>query len=456
MRFCLIKAVTIRKLFAAGLMFMTVMAVLFGAACGHSLSPSEALCASRKSFTEIETFQVRFQITAGGDCVGATTEGQAGYQGHTLVYSIVCPGGGTPEQDEISELLFISPDIYLRMSWGDWYVLSPWNQGINPDEMAEFPQTYEIIDYSLVTQQLSNIERLPDQVVDGLHYLRFAGTLDPCDSPAATPVTSSDSPYDDAETNVELWLDRETFLPYKILMETGPGGAESSLLTDTALEFFDYGRPITPPEPPNDFRPWRDLELAQAPCTGAELAQCLEAQAELQSISRSDCDGDGKRVCIVPLGQVQPDLIQHSVDHYRDRYGLTITVLTPSAVPSDMVNPLREQVDASTLIDYMGSLFPDAYRDPDVVLIGLTPIDLYDEDSHFRYVFGVKGTAAYPKAVISTFRMDPVTYGEPPNDELFCCSRAPASLFLSTLACCFTVSLPVPIREALCTTLSWA
>ena len=96
----------------------------------------------------------------------------------------------------------------------------------------------------------------------------------------------------------------------------------------------------------------------------------------------------------------------------------TITVLTPSAVPSDIVNPLRGQVGASTLTAYMSSLFPDAYRDPNVVLIGLTPVDLYHEDSHFRYVFGVKRTATDPKATISTFRMNPVTYGEPPSDEL--------------------------------------
>jgi predicted Zn-dependent protease len=399
-------------------MLMTLVAVLLGAACGDSLSPSEALAASRKNFTDIETFQVRFQITTEADDLRATTEGQAGYEGHTLVYSTVSSGGGMPEQEGISELLFIPPDLYLRISTGDWYVLSPWNQGIRPDEMAESALTDQIIDYSLITEQLSDIERLPDQVVDGQDYLRLAGTLDLRDFPSAAPVISSGSPYDNAEANVELWLDRETFLPHKILMNTSPAGAKSSLLTDTALEFFDYSRPITPPEPPNEARPWRDLELVQAPCTGAELTQCLEAQAELQSISRPHCDGSGKRVCLVPLGQVQPNLIQHLVDHYGDQYGLTITVLTPSAVPSDIVNPLRGQVDAPTLTDYMGSLFPDAYRDPNVVLIGLTPVDLYHEDSHFRYVFGVKRTATDPKATISTFRMNPVAYGEPPNDEL--------------------------------------
>jgi predicted Zn-dependent protease/uncharacterized RDD family membrane protein YckC len=155
----------------------------------------------------------------------------------------------------------------------------------------------------------------------------------------------------------------------------------------------------------------------QGPCTGDQLAECLEPQVELQSISRPSCDGSGRRVCLVPLGQIRPDLVQNLVDHW-GQYGLSITVLTPSAVPSDIVNPGRGQFDAPTLIDYMGSLFPDAFSDPSAVVIGLTPIDLFDQGSHFRYVFGVKGTTANPKAIISTLRMNPAAYGESPNDEL--------------------------------------
>jgi len=162
----------------------------------------------------------------------------------------------------------------------------------------------------------------------------------------------------------------------------------------------------------------RDLEIGDPPCTGAELAACLETQAELEAISRSSCDGTGRRVCLVPLGQVRPDLVQHLVEHFREEYGLTVIVSTPSAVPSDMVDPLREQVDAATLMRHMNRLFPDAYADLNATLIGITPVDLYDQSSHFRYVFGVKRTSADPKGIISTFRMDPKSYGEPVDDEL--------------------------------------
>lgn len=96
-----------------------------------------------------------------------------------------------------------------------------------------------------------------------------------------------------------------------------------------------------------------------------------------------------------------------------------MTVLKPAAIPVELEDPKRQQVAADRLIDYMGSLFPDAYADPQAVLIGLTPIDVYDGTSSFRYVFGVKGSPSDPKAVVSSSRMDPLFYSEPRNNDLF-------------------------------------
>lgn len=154
------------------------------------------------------------------------------------------------------------------------------------------------------------------------------------------------------------------------------------------------------------------------PCTGFLLAPCLEAQPDLQLTASASCSGSGRHVCIVPLGQVSATLVERLVDSFRDDYGLTVIVVTPAAVPENIVNSDREQVDAATMIEYMGTLFPEAYSDSHAVLIGLTPVDLYDKESHFRFVFGVKGTPAYPKAIVSTFRMNPKTYIQPTDDEL--------------------------------------
>ena len=112
-------------------------------------------------------------------------------------------------------------------------------------------------------------------------------------------------------------------------------------------------------------------------------------------------------------------MVDHLVDYYRDQFGLSVTVLKATSIPADLEDPKRQQVAADKLIDYMGSLFPAAYDDPQAVLIGLTPIDVYDGTSQFRYVFGVKGTVSDPKAVVSSARMDPLFYSAPKDNDLF-------------------------------------
>lgn len=155
------------------------------------------------------------------------------------------------------------------------------------------------------------------------------------------------------------------------------------------------------------------VSIELEPCYEADLSTCLEEQSELEAMASDSCDGFDRRICFVPLGKVSPGLVRHLVEHYEDEYGLTVTVLTPSAIPEELVDPEREQIDAVTLIEYMGTLFPGAYNNPDVVLIGLTPADLYNRESHFRFLFGTKGTPEHPKAVVSTYRMNVVPFKFP-------------------------------------------
>ena len=161
-----------------------------------------------------------------------------------------------------------------------------------------------------------------------------------------------------------------------------------------------------------------ELGNRHPPCTGPETPSCLETQTELESIARDSCDGSERRVCIVPLGKVSPALVEHLLDHYADEYGLRVTVLAPGAIPQDMVSPQRNQIDAATLAEYMETLYPETYRDPNAILIGLTPVDLYDMSRAWRYAFGTRGTFAHPEAVVSTFRMNPETFGESRDDDL--------------------------------------
>jgi predicted Zn-dependent protease len=311
---------------------------------------------------------------------------------------------------EQSEMIFLPPDLYMSVPDEGWFVLSPWNQGVRPDEVPDFNLEEPLLDYPGLISSLSDVERLPDEEVDGKTHEVFTGSTDVDELPwLAGPEARGDA-------DVSVWLDADSSLPGKVELVSDLGGGARIQAT---FEFLDYGLALTLPDRPAEARPWRDLVFPDATCTGDAYEGCLAAQTGIQPTANATCEGSGRRVCLVPLGQVSPELVQHLVDHYRSQYALEVSVLTPLEVPAEMAEPLREQIDAVALIDYMGGHFPEAFDDPEAVLIGLTPLDLYDSTSHFRYLFGLKGDFSDPKAVVSTMRMTPVFYGEAADQELF-------------------------------------
>jgi predicted Zn-dependent protease len=407
-----------RQSLTSVLLLATVLGGLLGTAClsrdsqnddgpaAEGAAPAETLALSREAFAQIDSFRATFEIT--GQSLGGTVTGEAGYHSTEVIYSRTLFDSDEAAADSVKEMLFIPPDLYLQQVDGSWLVMSPWYQGVPPDEQQDFYLDDPMLDYPKFTRNLADVEQQADEIVDGEPYLRYGATIDLSD------LTSLAGSAVDGTAHADLWLRPENHQPYKV--EIGQGSGRDAVTF--TVEFIFEGEPIAPPERPADARPFRDAQLPDAPCTGSRFEVCLPAQANLSVGSRPSCDGSGRRVCLVPLGQVPPALMEHLIAYYREEYGLVISVLTPLAVPADIADPLRNQVDAARLIDYMGSFFPDAYADPQVVLIGLTPLDLYNSNNHFRYVFGLKGSYADPKAIFSTFRMNPETYSEPSDDDL--------------------------------------
>jgi predicted Zn-dependent protease len=272
---------------------------------------------------------------------------------------------------------------------------------MGPEEVAEFDPGEFTDYYGEIVDDLHDVAFAGVEAIGGVEYLRYDAAVEWDDPPGEMGDAS-------------LWLHEGDFLPRKATVSVELDGGSIEMVFD----FLDYGKPVTLPERPSETRPWRDLELPDAPCIGDEFDACLQASADLHAGSSPSCAGTERRLCLAPLGNVSAEFVRHLVHHYQETYGLAVTVMTPSAIPAEAADPLRQQVDASALIRYLGELFPAEYADPSAVLIGITPLDLYNSDSHFRYVFGVKRTAIDPKAVVSLFRMDPSTYGDSPDDEL--------------------------------------
>lgn len=169
------------------------------------------------------------------------------------------------------------------------------------------------------------------------------------------------------------------------------------------------------------------------PCSGSEREGCLDAQTELQPIARESCDGFGRRVCFAPLGRVDADLVRNLVRYYRDEYGLEIGVLTPSAVPPEMIDRDRGQIDGDSLASYLGVLFPSDFENRDVALIGLTPLDLYTEDRDWNFLLGTADWSEQSRAVVSTYRMNLGTFGLADDERVLSRTRKLVTKYLGLM-----------------------
>lgn len=136
------------------------------------------------------------------------------------------------------------------------------------------------------------------------------------------------------------------------------------------------------------------------PCEGA-TESCLEASLVENGVL--ECPDGERHVCIKPLGNVDPRLLNDLVDYFDDEYGLEISVMYSSSVGSYLVNASRQQIDGADLIEIV-----ELNREvsPSSVIIGLTPIDLYTRDRDWYFELGERGDYNDPVGVISTFRMN--------------------------------------------------
>lgn len=362
------------------------------------------LVTSGERFDQVASYRVRFAIAA--ETLDGKIEGESAYRSHQAVYARTSLVGSQLPNDALLAYLFLPPDLYLQQGDGTWFVQSPWNQGIRPGEEPKIGLQGPIINFRDLSRVLHDVEQGPDESIGGEGFQRYRGKVYLSDLPSLVQYRKT------GVATAEVWIAKSSGLPGKV--EIKASGEDGFLAT---IDFTDYNTSLAPPDAPADARPLRDAQFPDAPCIGSELAGCLEAQTEIQGAG--SCAGNQRRVCLSPLGKISPDLVDHLVSMYRNQYGLSVTVLTPAAIPAELEDPKRQQVDAARLIAYMGSLFPDAYRDPQAVLIGITPVDLYDSTSHFRYVFGVKGTPSDPKAVVSVSRMNPQFYSEAADGLLF-------------------------------------
>lgn len=116
----------------------------------------------------------------------------------------------------------------------------------------------------------------------------------------------------------------------------------------------------------------------------------------------SSLHGIGK-VYFVPIGTFPQDVLNRLVNYYQNKYGLSISVLSPPlpAIVSHAFNEERRQYVAEDIVAILGQA--TVASDLNSTLIAFTDQDLYIRESSWRYAFGYRSNQW---AVVSSARMD--------------------------------------------------
>ncbi|MFY9610718.1 MAG: hypothetical protein WAU45_19170 [Blastocatellia bacterium] len=138
------------------------------------------------------------------------------------------------------------------------------------------------------------------------------------------------------------------------------------------------------------------------------FALCLSLTAGCVSgknyvpIDKSTLRGFGK-LYFVPLEDFPLSTIQDLVDHYKDKYGISIEVLPSVPLSPSVLDTKRQQLIAEELITLMKREFRSLANDPEAILIGLTNEDMYIANYDWRFAFSHRQEQKY--AVVSSARM---------------------------------------------------
>ncbi|MEX1195434.1 MAG: LppX_LprAFG lipoprotein [Dehalococcoidia bacterium] len=405
----------------ASLTLFGCFALLSGGCKGTTASatPAEEVAAAAERYSEAKdatAVTITAEVTTEAEGLRVQFRGVSSYSTDGIVFSDERYETEFGPITGESHVIIVNGDLYMTPGEGDgdWFVLSPWHQGTRPEEIPDLGINALLADFERIARELESIRAHENDVIDGVAFKRYSGKLD-WDSFAG----EDDQTIASGTVDIDLWVDDESGLPFRMDWETEISRAGADTATLQATQTFAYDAQVNPPDPPANARPWRDLAFPDAPCTGEAFEGCLAAQTELDPVSVDSCEGEGRRICLVPIGNVSADLVVRLVEYYLTEYGLEIDVLTPIAAPDFALNAERNQIDAALLLeDSVRAQWPTEYLNPDAVIIGITPIDMYNSNSHFRYVFGIKHDYSFPKGIVSMFRMTPEFYAQPADPDL--------------------------------------
>ena len=146
------------------------------------------------------------------------------------------------------------------------------------------------------------------------------------------------------------------------------------------------------------------------------LLSCARAMEAPESPERPRPLQAKARVYFVPVGRFPQAALEQLPAYFKSKKGLAIEVLPTIPIDRTAFDSNRRQLIAEELIGLMMRGYPSLARDPDSILVGLTVGDMYIRAKpEWRYAFAAGDTVRF--AVVSSARMDPMNYRQPPDAE---------------------------------------
>lgn len=428
----------IRRLFP-----IVFIAVALASACTGKLpETAPAFVAAASNAAEAEGslhLKAKFEATGGGDDGGGfETEGWYDYKANRGRLAVTAEGTSF-------EFLTFGDDRYMGFGEG----AGSWMKVTESDDIAnEFPLGRDpVARLGKLAPAATALKALADDKVGETRVTHHHVTFDP----TKIPDDSGEQFLTEASAlTMDFFLDSRG-RPLRVEMEATFKAGESSFIasgkTDgvmkISIDIDGYGEPVDIQEPPADsisdglgndpisssgITEQDILKRTNPPCFGASIQACKIASPDLKAAYNDPhaCDGTTKRVCLLPVGNLPRKQIEDLRTYFKDKYGLSVAVLPPmdaTEAIGSQVNPDQWKVDATKwskeLVRTSGGLLNSGAK-----IIAVTPVDLHAGDSDTdSFVFGQKwfdnSTNEGRYGIVSTFRMNPQTFGEPANDALW-------------------------------------
>ena len=136
----------------------------------------------------------------------------------------------------------------------------------------------------------------------------------------------------------------------------------------------------------------------------------------LASVSCGGSSSAGQKIYFAAVGEMRSVHLDALQAYYEQRYDLTVEILPPIGLEPVVVDERRRQLIAEELIEMLKRRYPEHARSPQSILIGITEGDMYIREVNWRFAFARRDGDRF--AIVSSARMDPVSFGFLPDDEL--------------------------------------